>query len=517
VWSVEFQFQSFSSTTGDFAIGPISIPKAWTDNASSVLADFGLQVHFANEVVRLQFILSPTTGKMTADMVSRQKSTYLGSPTVRHGTTVDIMNMERSKTSSSTASIFLNPLRRTLRMARSKKKRGTNALFRAIGAENWDVVVFICENKPYKAELWHKAPAFFDAHRSAEILPLHQACVFRPSQEALSSLIQAHPMALQAIESGYHRLPIHIACHSGASVDCIRLLLAHHPGGVVVEDLIGRVPLHYALSNGASSQIVDLILNAAMNALGPRGATKVASTVDFNGWLPLHVACFMGASAPVLAAIVRAFPAGVDAKTKKDSTPLSLLQQLGMSEEKKQVLISIIMERKEREQKELQERKKEKSRIAMERLAKMGDETASRGVTLDLEGETSSLSSMEEGDVTMRKRITSRRRIHQEDLMAPVQVQPRQSIPTYSMSPAPKTKLLPTHSIYKDSTQERQRLPTQRTSNVYNSATNDAEEPKRIQEPRRRRLSRVSTLSSINDEEEPTPIFQPIEKSAAFC
>jgi hypothetical protein len=408
-------------------------------------------------------------------------------------------------------------------MARSKKKRGTNALFRAIGAENWEVVMFICENKPYKAEKWHKAPAFFDAHRSAEILPLHQACVFRPSHEALSSLIQANPMALQAVESGYHRLPIHIACHSGASVDCIRILLAHHPGGAIAEDLIGRVPLHYALSNGASSQVVDLILNAAINALGPRGATKVASTVDFNGWLPLHVACFMGASAPVLAAIVRVFPAGVDAKTKKDSTPFSLLKQLGLSEEKKQVLISILMERKQREHKELQERKKEKSRMAMEKLVKLGDETASRGVTLELEGETSSLSSMEEGDVTMRRKITARRKIHQQDsiqdIMAPVQVQARQSIPTYNMSPLTKMKLLPTHAIYEDSTQERHRLPTQRISNVYptSSAPINEEEPTRMQAPPRRQLSHVSTLSSIKDEDEPPPVFQPIEKSAAFC
>lgn len=477
-------------------------------------------MHFANEVASCQNKFWPIVLKtiMTVDMMSRHKHSHPRSPTTREGTTVDIMNMERSKTSVSSASIFFSPLRRKLRIARSKKKRGTNALFRAIGAENWDVVMFICENKPYKAEKWHKAPAFFDAHRSAEILPLHQACVFRPSHEALSSLIQANPMALQAVESGYHRLPIHIACHSGASVDCIRILLAHYPGGAIAEDLIGRVPLHYALSNGASSQVVDLILNAARNALGPRGATKVASTVDFNGWLPLHVACFMGASAPVLAAIVRAFPAGVDAKTKKDSTPFSLLKQLGLPEEKKQVLISILMERKHREHKELQERKKEKSRVAMEKLVKMGDETASRGVTLELEGETSSLSSMEEGDVTMRRKNSARRKMYQQDSMAPVQVQARQSIPTYNMSPLPEMKLLPTHAIYEDSTQERHRLPTQRISNLYStSAPINEEEPKQMPPPPRRQLSHVSTLSSIKDEDEPPPIFQPIEKSAAFC
>lgn len=73
---------------------------------------------------------------------------------------------------------------------------------------------------------------------------------------------------------------------------------------------------------------MEELLKAAHEFVGPNGDGKrqVCSVADFNGWLPLHVACFMGASAKVLSMLVKAYPGAVESITKKNSTAMSLLK-----------------------------------------------------------------------------------------------------------------------------------------------------------------------------------------------
>jgi len=249
-----------------------------------------------------------------------------------------IMNLTRSNST-------LSNVRRKIRKSHSSrstrsgggsvnKPRGTNGLFRAISAENWDLVVELCEQKSYNAESWHSAPGFFDAHRSSTILPLHQACVFHPPKIAISKLIRAYPQGTMAKESGYGRLPLHIACHSSACMEAIRALLLHCPSSSYVQDNLGRVPLHYALSNGSTLPLVRELLISASEAAGTQGLSGCASSADFNGWVPLHVACHMCAGLDVIRLLIQAFPGGVDAKTKKGSTPIALVRGLSVGDKK---------------------------------------------------------------------------------------------------------------------------------------------------------------------------------------
>lgn len=313
--------------------------------------------------------------------------------------------MSRSRSAASTLSTILNPFKKKLGFRKSS--RGTNALYRAISAEKWDLVVTICENKPYKAEKWHNAVGFFDAHRSSRILPLHQACIFHPTATAIRYIIQAYPLALSAKESGYGRVPLHIACHSNASIECIRELIAHYPAASIIRDLIGRVPLHYALSNGATEEIVEELITAAVETYGDKvnGRREVCSAADFNGWLPIHVACFMGASAKVLSMLVKAYPEGVEMATKKNSTPLSLLRGISISPQKKNEMESILT--MQRRDSNVFRARISPIRTDMEKVVRMSDETCSRGVTLVIEeDETSSLSSMENTAATVRTGTT---------------------------------------------------------------------------------------------------------------
>lgn len=362
----------------------------------------------------------------------------------QHSTSSSVMNMSRTRSTASTISTFFNPIKRSLGF--KKTSRGTNALYRAISSENWELVIAVSELKPYKAEKWHNAVGFFDAHRSSKILPLHQACIFHPTRDAISAIVQAYPFALQAKESGYGRLPLHIACHSNASFECICELIKSYPAASLERDSIGRVPLHYALSNGAALDVVEELFKAALQVSGDEGHRYICSVADFNGWLPIHVACFMGASSRVLSLIVKSYPEGVTAETKKKSTPMALLNGISLSPKKKTVLEAILL----RTRKSKDTFTAASARTDIDRVVRMSDETCSRGVTLEIdEDETSSLSSIEDTS-TARTGGLKRNSNEVQFGCEPKKVDPNSNVfsPSSRRSIA-SPSLLPTHDAYK--------------------------------------------------------------------
>jgi len=324
----------------------------------------------------------------------------------KKGTSQTIMNINNRHLSRSSST--LSTVRRTLRRSRSNrsrssgsinKPRGTNSLFRAISAENWELVVELCDVKPYKAESWHSAPGFFDAHRSSTILPLHQACVFHPPKVAISRLIRAYPHGTMSKESGYGRLPLHIACHSSACMEAIRVLLMQCPSSSYVQDNLGRVPLHYALSNGSTIELVRELLISASEAAGEQGLVGCASAADFNGWVPLHVACHMCASIEVIRLLVQAFPAGTEAMTKKGSTPLALVRGLSVPEPRRLLMEAVLLRTEIDPPVDDLKRRPEDGGP----LENIGSVTVadSKEMRLDLDGDASSLSSFDDVSTIM--------------------------------------------------------------------------------------------------------------------
>ena len=471
-------------------------------------------------------------------------------------TQMHIMNMSRSKQAASTLSTIINPIKKILGL--KKSSRGTNALFRAISAENWELVLSICESKPYKAEKWHNAVGFFDAHRSSKILPLHQACIFHPTVPAVKYMIQAYPMALRSKESGYGRVPLHIACHSNASIECIHELLFHYPAASIDRDLIGRVPLHYALSNGATTEIVEELMDAACNTYGSNanGRREICSVADFNGWLPIHVACFMGASPKVIALLVKAFPEGVGMATRKNSTPLTLLRGISISPQKRDELESILTKKKQQVK---YGARISPARTNIDQVVRMSDETCSHGVTLEIdEDETSSLSSMEGTAATVRTGTTKHRHhsstTPRKQLQFGVDTRPHDAPPPMqtrlgigsALPPIHSPSLLPTHSAYGESSivpitmssmhqHQIERNASDYVSgssndNSYGNHTPDLMFPRnegpvrrpvammnRIRSRTTSSMSRSSAASSQSSAAKSAPVFQPITSTAAFC
>ena len=111
----------------------------------------------------------------------------------------------------------------------------------------------------------------------------------------------------------FRRIPLHVACQTGASVEVIQRLLDRYPDGARTRDSLGRLGLHYACSHSAPVEVVVALLNVFSGG---------AAIVDKNGWLPLHVACRVGESPEVINELLKAYPGGIGEKTNRGSTPL---------------------------------------------------------------------------------------------------------------------------------------------------------------------------------------------------
>jgi len=483
------------------------------------------------------------------------------------GTTQAIMNLGVNRiprTASNVSSAWRNARRSingrqssrgscSRRSKRSSKSRGTNSLFRAVSSENWELVISICEAKPYKAESWHSAPGFFDAHRSSNILPLHQACVFHPPKQVLQQMIQAYPSATKQKESGYGRLPLHIACHSSASLEAIQVLLNQRPSAAYEQDAIGRVPLHYALSNGSTIELVQELLRAASEAGGEQGVLSATDSADFNGWLPIHVACHMNSSLEVLRALRDANPDGVEKSTKKGSTPLTLLRGLTLPEQRHMAMEAVLLGKEEVPPKPAD----------LSKLADIGNETVqeSGGLSLDLNrSDASSLSSID--DTATVQTGTTKNTAKEQNRNNPVSSEislksstkpklikkrDKQSLQASLSLKSASSAYLPTHSAYAEVREEEnshkllksvpsdsyalgaghavvrgegRSLSTLRRGSIQlrgsSSSSSQSGDVDRRKSSRRRRRKSESREAREDDNAEPLD-FQPVPPTAVYC
>uniref|UniRef100_A0A7S2EDY6 Uncharacterized protein n=1 Tax=Ditylum brightwellii TaxID=49249 RepID=A0A7S2EDY6_9STRA len=193
-----------------------------------------------------------------------------------------------------------------------------NKLLKYILNEDWSAVKSRCKKYPREAAVWTKRVGFFKGEHWSCVLPIHQACALCAPKDVIDSLIIAYPKGVQAIESEFKRLPLHIACLNGCLVDVIELLLSYNPLGAQIKDSIGRVPIHYACCNGSDPDVLDCLLS-----VNPATA-KIA---DKAGWLPIHVACIKGVSMESIRKLLDANPSSVASETAKGSTPLRLISK----------------------------------------------------------------------------------------------------------------------------------------------------------------------------------------------
>jgi len=194
---------------------------------------------------------------------------------------------------------------------------GSNELDTAIHNEDWSKVSLACAARPKGARRW-STQGSFDGKHSSKLLPLHNAVLTRPPADVVQALIEAYPKAVFLKETGFSRLPIHLCCRSGGSLEVLQVLTKYNPEGAQEKDALGRIPLHYAISNGSVPEIIDELLIVFPDS----GRCK-----DNKGWLPLHVACDCGAAYTVIEKLLKSYPEAALMKTDNRNTALSLLRR----------------------------------------------------------------------------------------------------------------------------------------------------------------------------------------------
>ena len=80
------------------------------------------------------------------------------------------------------------------------------------------------------------------------LLPLHFACAFGASADAVKLLLDAYPEAVRLPDESDRMLPLHHACKFGTSEDVLMTLMVAYSDATVTCDDFGRFPMDYARS-----------------------------------------------------------------------------------------------------------------------------------------------------------------------------------------------------------------------------------------------------------------------------
>lgn len=196
-------------------------------------------------------------------------------------------------------------------LSKIMRSHGNTTLNKLVTSENYTLAVAQCEAKPWQAKVWSTRSGFFDGKADSRVLPIHQVCAQNPTTSILAALVRAHPDGLKQRESAFWRLPLHVACRTGASMEAIKALLHYFPQGASWKDSMGRTPLHYAAANGASLETLRLLISQYPQACRVR---------DIKGWVPLHIICNKGDSVAKVQTILDRFRGAVFSKTNAGST-----------------------------------------------------------------------------------------------------------------------------------------------------------------------------------------------------
>lgn len=159
------------------------------------------------------------------------------------------------------------------------------SLFELISDRHFAAAVGRCRKRPSEARRWDSvrvgggSPTGEEGAARSQCLPLHRACGLDPTPDLVAALLAAHPAAVAERESYWGRLPLHVACLSGASYDAIQPLLQRYPQGASVVAIHDRLPVHYACGGNAPRRIVLALLK-----IYPRGARCLDAYGEYRSW-----------------------------------------------------------------------------------------------------------------------------------------------------------------------------------------------------------------------------------------
>uniref|UniRef100_A0A6U3SM98 Uncharacterized protein n=1 Tax=Ditylum brightwellii TaxID=49249 RepID=A0A6U3SM98_9STRA len=185
-------------------------------------------------------------------------------------------------------------------------------LQRHIRTEAWSLVCKRCESHPKEAMSWSKQNGFYEGNINTSLLPIHVACAANAPLAVFESLLQAYPESISSKESMYGRVPLHLACIYGASLDVLKLLLSYSAKGAQEMDSTGRTPMFYLMTRDPSLEAYECLYEANPDGLKDR---------DMRGWLPIHVACHLGASDDIVLRMLESYPDSMNIRTAGGTLP----------------------------------------------------------------------------------------------------------------------------------------------------------------------------------------------------
>lgn len=119
-------------------------------------------------------------------------------------------------------------------------------LFKRIEGRAWESAMERIHSDPSEVKIWVLKRGF-DGSITWRRLPLHEACIRKPTQKVVKALLSVFHEA-SSIQDSDGRLPLHHACANGASTDVIETLLVAFPEAIDTKDGWQKTPLQTLMS-----------------------------------------------------------------------------------------------------------------------------------------------------------------------------------------------------------------------------------------------------------------------------
>ena len=133
-------------------------------------------------------------------------------------------------------------------------------------------------------------PELVNAERGGGYLPIHLAATLNEGTKSIELLLKYDPdAASKETNNGSHRLPLHRACAAyNPNLTSIQLLYDAYPEAIFARDRDGRTPVDIARSNDRNQPTIKVFLQTQLEYFRQAQDMTFMTTVDGDGWLPLH-------------------------------------------------------------------------------------------------------------------------------------------------------------------------------------------------------------------------------------
>jgi hypothetical protein len=272
------------------------------------------------------------------------------------GTTTSTMTTTTSRSTHNTDTTYTKDVHDDVGPAGYDLPRGSesNKLLYLLNRREWEKATTVVKKNPTTVkDAYCTIDKFYDGRFPSRVSALHLACALKAPPSMIQAVYTAHPASVGEVESTYGRLPLHIAVLNGIPPNSLSQLIKLYPQGTKVQDLHGRLPIHYACkgrsvftqtptasssshsmeqqqqqasslpSSSLSSSLpisVDVMEKNALLLL--RAYPDCVHVPDFQGFLPLHVACRSSHSSLIIRTLIRSAPDTILQQTLKGSTAI---------------------------------------------------------------------------------------------------------------------------------------------------------------------------------------------------